>query len=811
MRLPLPFSKGLWIVVPLLAAGWLLWVAAARNERVAYITHVVSGDAAVSPASPTGYAGGLRELVIPAQNADSFHWIAQTQQMFARREWRVRHIGYENAPFGHDLSTPSPYRWWLGFVAWADHVLSGRPLGEAVEHAALLADPALHLLLLGAIVVFAAWRFGAWPAALGAVGVAWLFPFAAGFLPGAPDDKTLSRLCLVLGLLCLLAGLRAAGETASRRSNRWFFAAGVIGGIGLWVSVADQVPVILGVALGAVFSAWACRREAAAQAESPGCWLAWAAGGAGSTLLAYLLEYYPHHLGAWRLQEIHPLYALAWLGLGLALDPLAARLQHGTPRHAARLWVGLALAVAGLAAVAGTMIKQHDAGFLAADTWTFRITRAPGSAEATNLWAWLTHDGITAAAAATLLPVLLLVPAASLLWRREVSAATRALLAFSIGPVLLLAGLACWQLGRWNAVDAALIGLLVALAAAWRETFSSRLAPWFGSAALVAFLLPGALQLRPATGASGPAPLNESEVSSLIARDLAHWLAKHAASGRPVVLAPPDLTATLHYYGGLPGIGTLSAENQEGFGAAARIFAATTPQEALVRIQRREVTHIVVPSWDTYLDEYLRLSSVQPEYAFVSGLRNWAPIPWLRLVAYQLPAVPGYEGQFVAVFEVVPEQDEATILGWQAEYFADMGQLEFAAKTAQALQQRFPADLGALIVRGQVALARRDSTELDAILATLSPRLAAGADRNLLWPRRAALAVLLAQGRQTEAARAQVRRCLAEANEKRLRSISTNSLYRLLVLARAFGLEMPDPALRALARDLLPPDWRGRL
>jgi hypothetical protein len=113
--------------------------------------------------------------------------------MFARREWRVRYIDYENAPFGREVFSTSPYRWWLGVIAGVDHVISGRPAGPSVEQAALVADPLLHLLFLVVATIFAAWQFGAYPAALLSIGMATIFPFAVGFLPGAPGDQGLVR------------------------------------------------------------------------------------------------------------------------------------------------------------------------------------------------------------------------------------------------------------------------------------------------------------------------------------------------------------------------------------------------------------------------------------------------------------------------------------------------------------------------------------------------------------------------------------------------------------------------------------------
>ena len=104
--------------------------------------------AMVDSGSPTGYAGKKRWLIIPERNANSFQWIADTQQMLAGKEWRIRHVDSDNAPFGRETHASSPYRWWLGMVAWCDHQFSGRSLGLSVNRATMLADPLLHLLLV---------------------------------------------------------------------------------------------------------------------------------------------------------------------------------------------------------------------------------------------------------------------------------------------------------------------------------------------------------------------------------------------------------------------------------------------------------------------------------------------------------------------------------------------------------------------------------------------------------------------------------------------------------------------------------------
>ena len=73
------------------------------------------------------------------------------------------------------------------------------------------------------------------------------------------------------------------------------------------------------------------------------------------------------------------------------------------------------------------------------------------------------------------------------------------------------------------------------------------------------------------------------------------------------------------------------------------------------------------------------------------------------------------------------------------------------------------------------------------------------------------LAVVFARAKQSEAARKQVEKCFAGADEPRLRSLSTGALYRLLVLGRAYQINFTDPKLHELALSLVPSDMRARL
>ncbi|HEY1253430.1 MAG TPA: hypothetical protein VGF01_01475, partial [Terracidiphilus sp.] len=149
--------------------------------------------------------------------------------MLNRGEARVRHIDYENAPFGRTVLTPSPYRWWLGFLAWCEHLSTGAPPSALVEKAALLADPLLLGIVILGSAILAAECFGSLSASLLSVGLVSLFPFITGFWPGAPDDRGLAQGLAMASVLLLSCAAATAPENEEAR-RRWFILAGIAGG-----------------------------------------------------------------------------------------------------------------------------------------------------------------------------------------------------------------------------------------------------------------------------------------------------------------------------------------------------------------------------------------------------------------------------------------------------------------------------------------------------------------------------------------------------------------------------------------------------
>lgn len=797
------------------AAGFLLWMNVVRARHIEYVSTLGGGiaqppDAAAATTAPELTAGN--GLILPQQLTASYHWIAQTQRMFNRAEWRVRHIDYENAPFGRAVHTPSPYRWWLGLVAWGEHVASGRTPAQSVERAALIADPLLHFLLLLGATLLVAWRFGVLPAALISIGVVTVFPFAAAYLPGAPDDRGLAQIFALGGVLLLAAGLRTHATPGNAKSaRRWFILAGVTGGLGLWVSVSVQVPILLGIAAGALLAAWVARRPSPAEPAGNGAlpWRAWAAAGGVTTLGAYLIEYAPAHLGDWQLSYLHPLYGLAWIGGGEILAQVAEWIQGRKPARSIRNFAVLALALAALAAAPVANWKIQGLEFLLPEDAAFRLTKLPEGATAQNLADWIFREGPTPTVLVTLMPLLLIIPAAWLLLRRQVATTHRVSVAIILGPVLVAFGFACQQLAWWNVLDGLLLVLLPAVSAELSDNPRRPFARLAWTSAALLLILPGAWRVAPHSKAEAENDLTRSEVLGLIERDLAGWLSLHADPAEVVLLAPPKESTPLCYYGGVRGLGSLSRENKTGAAAAVLILANPNPQEAKALIERRTITHLVLLSWDSEFDDSMRAGSGQTAGTLRDKLQLSTLPLWLRPLAYPLPAIPGFEGQSAQIFEVVDEQEPAAAVARITEYLIEMKDLDQAAAAAQGLR-RFPTDFGAWVARAEVEWARGDQAEFAKSLKVLQARLATKYPAVLPWDLRVGLAVVLARAKEEKLARAQVAACLAAADEKKLRSLSPGALYRLLVLSRGFGTPM-DPQLREFALTLVPAELRDRL
>ena len=807
--------SSVWIAFLLGAGAILIWNTAARISRLNYLS-TIGAPAENHTGGVTGSAPGDAELTpnnslpISDELGASYHWLAQTQRMLNRGEARVRHIDYENAPFGRTVLTPSPYRWWLGFLAWCEHLATGAPPATLVEKAALLADPLLWGIIVLGSAILAAKYFGSLSASLISVGLVSLFPFITGFWPGAPDDRGLAQALAMASVLLLSRAAAAAPENEKAR-RRWFILAGIAGGLGLWVNVSVQLPVLWGIAGGGLLvPLLAPRGDTPANGPTPLLpWRAWACAGAATTILASLIEYSPSELGKWELSFVHPLQGLAWLGGGELLVQASAWLQNRTFSRSPKNLVLVSLSTAVVIAVPVALLIRHGVDLFVLDSMGSHLTRLRGGIVAPSLAAWIGIQGPSIWLWLTLAPLGALLPAISVLRNRQIAKPTRAAVAITLGPVMVALSFACVKLIWWQTLDALLLVTLAAVAPGISSQAIGTKARLGWISVVVVLLAPGLIYVlgwdRPSQGDA----LNRTELQDLILRDLAGWISQHSDPATVIVLSPPSASTVLCYFGAFRGLGSVSDENKDGIRAAIHIMSARNVQEAKEMVNRRKITHIVLLSWDTFFDDFARAADGQIEGTLIDKLKFTTLPRWLRPLAYPLPSIPGFEDQSVTVLEIVDEQDDATTLGNIALYFAEIGDLGRARSAAEGLT-RFSTDFGAWVARAQVAAAVHDDAELAKVLKVLQERLALRVQPLISWNRRVDLAVVLARANVTVLAKKQLMVCVNAIDDDHIRSLSPWSVYRLLVLCRGLGVTM-SPAEHALALSLLPPTLRVRL
>lgn len=800
-----------WLAV---LAGVIVFIGIDASRRSAHIRELtarygVAVDApAVDPSSLTGYAHGVRSLVLPSRGMDGYHWIMQTQQAVAHGEWRVRHVDYDGGPSGREVHWAMPFRLYVTLLAWCDHALRGAPWGVAVEHAAVWSGPLLLILALAVGVPWMARRFSATATVLCALGAVAAFPFYVDFVAGYTDHHGLVNLC---ALVCVLA-LVASGTDLTRAKRR-VVASGIAGGLGLWISTATQVPVLIGIGLGAVLLLWRERRlpTPSLWSTSPELFRRWGIAGAATAVLAYAAEYFPAEMSL-RLEVNHPLYALAWLGAGEALCRLARVLRPaaGMTRRADLLGGLFSLAlVAVLPAVIGFAPKT----FQVLDPFLWRLHH-DFIAEFETMTDFLRQGGYAWSALAHVLPLLGLLPAAWLVWRGDVTAEHRARLTLALAPAAFAAAMA-WNQVRWWGLAIALLAPLTAAVFSAPEKGRARSRRRERLALLAGGLLlaPGLIAaIRHSADADA---IVDDDVQALAERDVAQWLRQRAGDEPVVVAASPTVSTALVFFGGVRGVGTLYWENNAGLHAAARLYGARDEATARALARDNLITHLVVVTWDGFEGIYTRLirklpaEAPIPDDAFIAQLlRAPVPPPWLRAVPFPLPPHPALRGAQIRIYEVVAEQSAAEAVVHAADAALELNDAAALARLSPLLGE-YPADLRAACARARICFhdnaAAAFAGEMDRITAAVSLATALPLEDHVH------LVTALAMAQRFDLASGELQSALRKANEATLRRLSTGTLVELLSLSVAANQPWPDAARQAFALKQVPPARRAQL
>lgn len=833
----------LWILALAAALGFAAADGASRLRAIQLLTDVrIPGSAppAEDPESPTGYALGVRNLVLPNIGVDGYHWVMQTQRMLAGDGSRIRWVDYDDAPHGREVHWSSSFRWWLAGLAWLHSRASGAPPAISVERVAPWAGTLLLAAILLTVTPLVAWRFGALPATLFALSLPAVHPFYELFATGYPDHHGMAAAFGMLAVLFLVAGgagwlsVPHAGATEpapgdwlpNRRSaRRWFIASALAGGAGLWVSASTTVPVLAGIGMGAI-AAGLCARGQRHGPESfdPTLFRVWGAAGSCASIAFYLLEYFPSHFGI-RLEVNHPFYALAWLGAGDLLCRVCRRLQGGRWAESRRDVLGAIASLLALAILPACLVLARERTFVVSDPFLWMLHEDYIN-EFRGLLRQLRDNPIRATLASYSLLPLLGVPMLVLAASARLARPWKALLLFALLPGVVTFALALGQ-NRWLATSCAVwLAALVTTSAAttlpgagFRWTLGWKLA---AAVFLVGVHLPFLYFAAPLQGLGGSekrAEISFADLVGVASRDVAHRLRHRLGDRRGIVASGPTVTTSLIHHGGLDGVGTLYWENIEGLKAMADLFGAPSEGRALELIEQRGITHIVVFSWDPFVEEYARLArglrahEPVPADAFglqlVLGFLETQSLPrWLRPIAYALPPDAAFQGHWVLIFEVAPEQTEEIALVRVAQFLMDKRMPRGAESRLRLALERDPRSLTASIVLASLQNALGRTEEFAATLELVRARLDRTDDLDL--GDRVELARVLALGGDTAEAAGQIDAALAIADERSLRQLRPAALRDLLDLADRLQVSASRPEAVRAAADLLSPDARAR-
>ena len=680
------------------------------------------------------------QRIRPGFTADVDMWIRYALALLEGEEGpRSHHTNVDNAPTGREVHWNSALTWWIAGLGWSWHKISGTPLSAAVERVAVWANLPLLLAFAAGFGWWTSRRAGALAGVIVTVAVFGHRSIYEGFMPAYPDHHGLIAagiLGLMLGALFMGGGwtrgaatipglaLLPDDETSARRAAAW---AGFWGAFGMWISMASlAIPIAL-VAFAGVLATLASHRsltEAGARFHST-VWRTWGRVGALTSVAFYLLEYFPSHLG-WRLEVNHPLYALAWWGgaelTASLLEFFTAAPKDRKPKGAALarcaawalpaalapalviLWRGVAV----FAPLDPFMTRLHDT------IWEFK-----------PLLVRLRVEGFAVRFDYIFVYPVLYVAAGLLLITSRRPARQTIWLTFT--PVVMLVALSFVQI-RWilSAGSAEIPLLLACLALAFaRPTFGATSRRRVLTACLAAafFYLPSTfVLLRDQYRNLRNHLLDVDEILAVTHREIAQTIRDSQPAGPVVVLASPNASLALGYFGRFQTLGTFYWENSDGLKTAAELYSAPTELAFAQIIRRLGITHIVTITQENYVLSYAQL--LHPErdtdahlatYGFRLFGRNIIPI-WLEPVLYRTPRnLPGkLAGLEATIYKVNFAQTRIQANYRLAQLLALQEKYDDALASYAAVAQLSDRDAAPWLRRGEIFIRQkrwREATE----------------------------------------------------------------------------------------------------
>jgi tetratricopeptide (TPR) repeat protein len=484
----------------------------------------------------------------------------------------------------------------------------------------------------------------------------------------------------------------------------------ISGAFGLWVSAASMLPPIALVGISGVLALMLHGRSAVRGGTKfdPQVWRTWGRVGASMSFAFYLLEYFPGHLGL-RLEANHPLYAIAWCGAGELLARFSERWLSLPNRHPLSWWQ-MAWPLAALAAAPLVIFVKGTKVFIVLDPFLARL-HSDYIQEFLPIWRVLRGATAPMFFQIVLLDNLPLVAGFATLTflRRDAPI----ILWFATLAGFLFNLMAWWQ-SRWmlNA-SGVQVCLAIVLFACWTKS-AKPLTRWIAALALVGALYgPNCVaRIKGAANEVSVRRVAPRDATNILYRDIAAALRASQPTGEITLLASPNGSTGIGYYGRFKTIGTLYWENRDGLKSAAAIFSAKSEAEAQQLIRKHHVTHIAIVSEENFIQQYFELlhpgaTADQIKQGLGYRLLVEKNIPqWLEIIPYRMPDDLSSLPIVVLLFKVNFEQNMAEALYHVALAQAAQGEIDAADRTLDLLISKAPLAYQPWLRKADLLLAR---------------------------------------------------------------------------------------------------------
>lgn len=647
------YPSWLWIAaICLLLNAFYTWSVTHYLDRVSAIS--------LSPNSSTGEESKIGLSIA----TDGLTWLRLIKEKHLDSVGADPHYTFtDNFSKGRAVHWSSLWSNYLYYLAKLRMLITEEPLSSALETSSRWANFPLWTFT---VLFFGAWiarRWGSSAALVFSLGMLGHPGLYLGYYPAYPDHHGLIASCIIgllIGAIDMISGYannygNRSGEPYNKARLAIILSA-VFGGIGMAISAASLIPMIILTGLtGTALHLRDLKHPELAKSEKSNVaalWSLWGQVGAATCLLLYFLEYLPGPYSL-RLEINHPLYALAWLGGGEIIARFIEWKYHGFNRNSV-LKGGLAILLLTLPLF--LYFYLGSSVFAPADPFLSRVHKE--ISEFRPFWKEsATFKAIYLLTLAPLLAAFFNTP------RNTIDSCYKLKSCFMV-VTLATSALALYQERWWLLAGAAQIIQSVLLTRNFRLTSRRTYFTWMFFVCLM--YLPGIFLLAwERVSVERISDVQKGEAMQLIYRDVAKTINSRNSGSKIALLAPPNASVGIGYYGNIPTIGTLYWENSEGLHAAAEILSSEENNAAEALIKKQGVSYLVMVTPEDFTVEYMRALGIitTPERikrSFGRRLMTGENVPkWLEAVPYQLPPTYAKMQARVYIYEVKWDQNEA--------------------------------------------------------------------------------------------------------------------------------------------------------